>query len=51
MQKFQGLQSFKKRSPWLWVPSLSFGDALPNVVVMAISVILFIHRGFICLGY
>ena len=45
MRKFQGLQSFKKRSPWLWVPSLSFGDALPNVVVMAISVILYKQLG------
>ena len=45
MQKFQRLQKFMKYSPWLWVPSLSFSDALPNVVVMAISVILYKQMG------
>lgn len=45
MRKHRGLHLFRGRSPWLWVPSLSFSDALPNVVVMAISVILYKQLG------
>ena len=45
MRKHRGLHLSGKRSPWLWVPSLSFSDALPNVVVMAISVILYKQLG------
>ncbi len=33
------------RSPWAWVPSLTFADALPSVAVMTISVILFKQLG------
>lgn len=31
----------RQTSPWLWVPSLYFGEGLPYVAVMTISVILF----------
>lgn len=31
--------------PWLWVPSLTFSDALPSVAVMTISVILYKQLG------
>lgn len=33
------------RSPWYWVPSLTFSDSLPSVAVMAISVILYKQLG------
>ncbi|AGB28213.1 MULTISPECIES: MFS transporter [Prevotellaceae] len=33
------------RSPWLWVPSLTFSDSLPSVAVMTISVILYKQLG------
>lgn len=35
----------KGRSPWLWVPTLTFADSLPAVAVMAISVILYKQLG------
>ena len=31
----------KKRSPWLWVPSLYYAEGLPYVVVMMVSVIMY----------
>ncbi len=34
-----------KRSPWIWVPSLYFGEGLPYVAVMTISVILYKRFG------
>lgn len=30
-----------QRSPWLWIPSLYFGQGLPYVVVMTLSVIMY----------
>lgn len=33
------------RSPWLWVPSLSFADGLPMVAVMTISLIFYKQLG------
>ncbi len=34
-----------RRSPWAWVPSLTFSDSLPSVAVMTISVILYKQLG------
>lgn len=31
----------QEKSPWLWVPSLYFGQAIPYVVVMMLSVIMY----------
>ncbi len=31
----------KKRSPWLWVPSLYYAEGMPYVVVMMVSVIMY----------
>ena len=33
------------KSPWSWVPSLYFAEGLPNVAVMAISVIMYKQMG------
>ncbi len=33
------------KSPWLWVPSLYFGQAIPYVVVMTLSVIMYKASG------
>lgn len=33
------------RSPWLWVPTLTFSDSLPAVAVMAISVVFYKQMG------
>ncbi len=35
----------KKRSPWLWVPSLYFAEGLPYVVAMTVSVIMYKTMG------
>ncbi|MEE4218521.1 MAG: AmpG family muropeptide MFS transporter [Xanthomonadales bacterium] len=35
----------KKRSPWLWIPSLYFAEGLPYVVVMTVSVIMYKGMG------
>jgi len=35
----------KKRSPWLWVPSLYFAEGIPYVVVMTVSVIMYKRLG------
>ena len=35
----------KRRSPWLWVPSLSFADGLPPVAVMVVSLIFYKQMG------
>ena len=35
----------KKRSPWLWVPSLYYAEGLPYVVVMMVSVIMYKRLG------
>lgn len=39
MQKAQEKSS--RQSPWLWVPSLYFGQGIPYVVVMTLSVIMY----------
>jgi len=33
------------RSPWAWIPTLYFGQGLPYVVVMTLSVILYKNLG------
>ncbi|MFN9448386.1 MAG: MFS transporter [Rubrivivax sp.] len=33
------------RSPWVWIPSLYFGQAIPYVVVMTLSVVLYKRMG------
>ena len=37
--------SNKKRSPWAWIPTLYFAEALPYVAVMTISVIMYKKLG------
>lgn len=37
--------STKKRSPWLWVPTLYFAEGIPYVIVMTLSVILYKRLG------
>lgn len=39
------MQTKQDRSPWLWVPSLYFGQAIPYVVVMTLSVLMYKERG------
>lgn len=34
-------QEIKSRNPWWWIPSLYFGQGIPYVVVMTISVIMY----------
>lgn len=36
----------KRTSPWCWIPSLYFAEALPYVAVMTISVIMYKRLGF-----
>jgi PAT family beta-lactamase induction signal transducer AmpG len=38
-------QTTRANSPWLWVPSLYFGQAIPYVVVMTLSVIMYKDMG------
>ncbi len=33
------------RTPWLWIPSLYFGQAIPYVVVMTLSVVMYKNLG------
>ena len=35
----------KSRNPWLWIPTLYFGQGIPYVVVMSISVIMYKKMG------
>jgi PAT family beta-lactamase induction signal transducer AmpG len=35
----------KKKNPWWWIPSLYFGQGIPYVVVMSISVIMYKKMG------
>jgi PAT family beta-lactamase induction signal transducer AmpG len=35
------MQTTQVRNPWLWVPSLYFGQAIPYVLVMTLSVIMY----------
>ena len=39
------MQKTPVKSPWLWVPSLYFGQAIPYVVVMMLSVIMYKANG------
>ena len=39
------MQTTQVKSPWLWVPSLYFGQAIPYVVVMMLSVIMYKANG------
>jgi PAT family beta-lactamase induction signal transducer AmpG len=39
------MQNAQVRSPWLWVPSLYFGQSIPYVVVMMLSVIMYKANG------
>ncbi|RQO59963.1 MFS transporter [Paucibacter sp. KBW04] len=34
------------KNPWLWIPSLYFGQGIPYVVVMTLSVIMYKNLGF-----
>src|SRR3954464_984543 len=35
------MQTATARNPWTWIPTLYFGQALPYVVVMTLSVIMY----------
>lgn len=39
------MQTAPVKSPWLWVPTLYFGQAIPYVVVMILSVIMYKDSG------
>lgn len=39
------MQKAQAKSPWLWVPTLYFGQAIPYVVVMTLSVIMYKDSG------
>jgi PAT family beta-lactamase induction signal transducer AmpG len=39
------MQKAQAGSPWLWVPSLYFGQAIPYVVVMFLSVVMYKSNG------
>jgi len=39
------MQKALDKSPWLWIPSLYFGQAIPYVVVMTLSVLMYKDRG------
>jgi PAT family beta-lactamase induction signal transducer AmpG len=39
------LQTTQAKSPWSWVPSLYFGQAIPYVVVMSLSVVMYKDMG------
>ena len=39
------MTELKKKNPWWWIPSLYFGQGIPYVVVMSISVIMYKKMG------
>ena len=39
------MQPSQAKSPWLWVPSLYFAQAIPYVVAMSLSVIMYKDMG------
>src|SRR3954466_16272155 len=39
------MQTAPARNPWTWIPTLYFGQALPYVVVMTLSVIMYKDSG------
>ena len=34
-----------KRSPWAWIPTLYFAEGLPNVIVTALSIVMYMQMG------
>lgn len=34
-----------RRSPWAWIPTLYFAEGLPNVVVTALSIVMYMQMG------
>lgn len=34
-----------RRSPWAWIPTLYFAEGLPNVIVTALSVVMYMQLG------
>lgn len=34
-----------ERNPWLWIPSLYFAEGIPNIVVVAVAIIMFENLG------
>ncbi|MBJ7309909.1 MFS transporter [Rugamonas sp. CCM 8940] len=40
------MQSVQRASPWWWIPTLYFGQGLPYVVVMTLSVVMYKNTGF-----
>src|ERR1700712_3871124 len=41
MNRERSMQKAQARTPWLWVPTLYFGQGLPYVVVMMLSTIMY----------
>ncbi len=39
------MQTSQAKSPWLWVPSLYFGQSIPYVIVMILSVVMYKANG------
>lgn len=35
----------KSKSPWAWIPTLYFAEGLPNVIVTALSIVMYIQMG------
>ena len=35
----------KKTCPWVWIPTLYFAEGLPNVVVTALSIVMYMQMG------
>ncbi len=35
----------KNRSPWAWIPTLYFAEGLPNVIVTALSIVMYMQMG------
>ena len=33
------------RNPWAWIPTLYFAEGLPNVIVTALSVVMYMQFG------
>ncbi|PHV09209.1 MFS transporter [Janthinobacterium sp. BJB412] len=40
------MQRVQRASPWWWIPTLYFGQGLPYVVVMTLSVVMYKNTGF-----
>ena len=35
----------KRRNPWAWIPTLYFAEGLPNVIVTALSIVMYMQMG------